>query len=192
VPEHLLIPVATLIDGTPSGVIDDPMRRLPFPAAATLALVGPLLGLGRAALELAINQAASKGMHHTIFTRQRDSVGVQVQIAEAALKLQTARLHAHHIADELDRRAADGPEIGYDYRARVRAQCGYAVGQVLVAINVLLNVHGAAAFAETSPLHRYWRDANTAARHAGLNALVGYEILGKALLGVPEQISAMV
>lgn len=192
VPQHLLIPMAALIDGTRSGVIDNPMRRLPFPPVAVLALIGPVLGLGRAALGLVIDQTASKGMHHTIFTRQRDSVGVQVQVAEAALKLQTARLHAHHIADELDRKAADGQGIGYDYRAQVRGQCGYAVQQVLDAINLLLNVHGAAAFAETSPLQRYWRDANTGARHAGLNALVGYEIFGKALLGVQEQISAMV
>ena len=43
-----------------------------------------------------------------------------------------------------------------------------------------------------SLMQQYWRDANTAARHAGLNAVVGYEILGKELLGVPERISPMV
>ena len=37
-----------------------------------------------------------------------------------------------------------------------------------------------------------WPTANTAARHAGLNAVVGYEIFGKALPGVPERISPMV
>src|SRR5215470_12433152 len=39
VPEHLLIPLDTLIDGAPSGIIDNPMRRLPFPSVATLSLV---------------------------------------------------------------------------------------------------------------------------------------------------------
>jgi hypothetical protein len=41
-------------------------------------------------------------------------------------------------------------------------------------------------------MQQYWRDANTAARHAGLNATVGLEVFGKSLLGVPERITALV
>jgi 3-hydroxy-9,10-secoandrosta-1,3,5(10)-triene-9,17-dione monooxygenase len=55
-----------------------------------------------------------------------------------------------------------------------------------------VNVHGAGSFAESSRMQQYWRDANTAARHAGLNPVVGYEIFGKALLGVEERISPFV
>ena len=64
--------------------------------------------------------------------------------------------------------------------------------QMLDAINILVNVHGAGSFAESNPLQRYWRDANTAARHAGLYPVVGYEVFGKSLLGVDEHISPMV
>jgi 3-hydroxy-9,10-secoandrosta-1,3,5(10)-triene-9,17-dione monooxygenase len=34
--------------------------------------------------------------------------------------------------------------------------------------------------------------ANTAARHAGLNSGIGYEVYGKALLNVDERITAMI
>jgi 3-hydroxy-9,10-secoandrosta-1,3,5(10)-triene-9,17-dione monooxygenase len=190
VPEHRMIPAAELNEGSTSS--DEPVHRLPFASVATLALMGTLLGLGRAALALAIDKAPSKPMHHTFFARQSDSVGVQVQVAEAALKLQTARLHAYRVADDLDSAAANGHELDYGLRAQARAQFGYSAQQVLEAIHILLNVHGAAAFAESSLMHQYWRDANTAARHAGLNAYVGYEVYGKALLGVPERISPMV
>ena len=64
--------------------------------------------------------------------------------------------------------------------------------QLIDAINILVNVHGAGSFAESSPLQRYWRDANTAARHAGLYEAVGYEVFGKSMLGIDEQISPMV
>ena len=63
---------------------------------------------------------------------------------------------------------------------------------MLVAIQILVTVHGAGSFAESSPTQQFWRDANTAARHAGFNAVVGYEVLGKALLGVQERVSPMV
>ena len=190
VPEHRLISATELSEVSTSS--DEPVHRLPFAPVATLGLIGTLLGLGRAALTLTIDKAPSKAMHHTLFARQSDSVGVQVQVAEAALKLQTAQLHSYRVADDLDSAAANGHDLDYGLRAQVRAQYGYAAQQVLEAIHILVNVHGAGTFAESSLTQQYWRDANTAARHASLNAFVGYEVFGKALLGVPERISPMV
>jgi 3-hydroxy-9,10-secoandrosta-1,3,5(10)-triene-9,17-dione monooxygenase len=68
----------------------------------------------------------------------------------------------------------------------------YAAQKVIDAINDLVNIHGAGSFAESSRMQQIWRDANTAARHAGLNPAVGYEVYGKALLDVDEPITAMV
>ena len=97
----------------------------------------------------------------------------------------------YDVADHLDAVAA-GDEIDFETRARIKGQAGYAAQQVLDAINMLVNIHGAGSFAESSRMQQLWRDANTAARHAGLNALVGYEMYGKALLDIEERISAMV
>jgi alkylation response protein AidB-like acyl-CoA dehydrogenase len=189
VPEYRLIPMAEVAEptGTAKG-----QSRLSFGSLGPLMLVGPLLGLGQAALSAVIAAAPAKAIQHTSFARQSDSVGVQVQIAEAALTLQTARLHAHQAAARLDEAVTGGELLSYGDRAQIRAACGYAAQQVLAAIQVLINVHGAGGFAETNPVQRYWRDANTAARHAGLNAMVGYEVFGKELLGVQERISTMV
>ena len=52
------------------------------------------IGERRYALELTVEKAASKPIHHSLFEHQGDSVGVQVQIAQSALRLRTARLHA--------------------------------------------------------------------------------------------------
>ena len=40
-----------------------------------------------------------------------------------------------------------------------------------------------------NPLQRIWRDSATAARHAVVLPVVGYEVYGKALLGVEEKIT---
>jgi alkylation response protein AidB-like acyl-CoA dehydrogenase len=131
-------------------------------------------------------------MHHASFAHQSDSVGVQVQLAEAKLKLQTARLHAFAVADALDEGTTADGDAGYPLRAQARAQCGYAAQQVLAAIQILINVLGAAGFADSSPMQQYWRDASVAARHAALNSYLGYEIYGKSLLGVPGRMSPLV
>jgi 3-hydroxy-9,10-secoandrosta-1,3,5(10)-triene-9,17-dione monooxygenase len=105
--------------------------------------------------------------------------------------VQTAGLHTFQIADELDCCAVAGHTIDFTSRARMRAQSGHVAQQVIDAVNLLVNVHGAESFAQTGQMQRYWRDANIAARHAGLNTLVGYEIFGRALLGLQDGISSI-
>jgi 3-hydroxy-9,10-secoandrosta-1,3,5(10)-triene-9,17-dione monooxygenase len=190
VPEHRVIAFETLANGLVTDSESD--HQLPLGPMAALLLVGPLLGIGQAAADLVIEKAPAKPLTNTFFARQSDSAGVQIQVAQAKLKLRTARLHAFEVADALDAGEIVHGEVGYALRAQARAQCGYAVQQVLEAIQILINVHGAGSFADSSAMQQYWRDANASARHAALNSYVGYEIYGKSLLGVPERIAPLV
>jgi alkylation response protein AidB-like acyl-CoA dehydrogenase len=192
VPWHMTMSIARLVSGTLAPPTTEALYRQPLSGLATLPLVAPILGMGRAALDLVVAKAPGKPVAQTTYARQSDSVGVQIQIAEAAVKVKTAQLHIYDIADELDAAAVLGEQVTYDVRAQARARAGYAAQQVLEAIQILANVHGAGGFAESSRMQQYWRDANTAARHGGLNAVIGYEIYGKALLGVEERIGRMV
>jgi 3-hydroxy-9,10-secoandrosta-1,3,5(10)-triene-9,17-dione monooxygenase len=185
IPDHLLVSMPALGAGTWPIPTHEPVYHVPFAPLAVLMLMAPLLGAGRAVLDFVVEKAPTKGIHHR-FSRQTDSVGVQVQVAEAALKLKTARLHAYDIADTLDASAADRGELDSGSCARIRVQATYAAQQIVDAINALITVHGAGSFALSNPLQQFWRDANTAARHVGLNSFIAYEIYGKALLGVQE------
>jgi hypothetical protein len=60
------------------------------------------------------------------------------------------------------------------------------------AIDILLYAHGAGSFADVSPLQRIWRDSATAARHAVVSPQVSYEVYGKALLGVQDNITPLI
>ncbi|MFE0630878.1 acyl-CoA dehydrogenase family protein [Streptomyces sp. NPDC058864] len=192
VPEHRVLSVPAATEGVyPRPTRGEARYSAPFGPMLVLCLTGPLLGLGRAALEAVVSAAASKPLSFTIYGRQAESVGVQTQIAEAALKIETARMLVYRAATEVDTVAAAAP-MSYAARAHIRARAGYAVQQILEAINILLNAHGSSAFAETSPLQRIWRDANTAARHAGLVPAVGLEVYGKTLLGVQDRVSHVV
>ncbi|MFD7282190.1 acyl-CoA dehydrogenase family protein [Streptomyces sp. NPDC059862] len=191
VPEHRVLSVRAAAEGAypRSFRQDEPLYSSMFGSMLLLCLVGPLLGLGKAAFGVVKDAASEKPLSFTVHGRQADSVGVQIQVAEAALHLRTARLHAYDAVDQVDR---EGASLDYAARTQVRAQAGYAAQQVLAAVNMLLNTHGAGAFADSNPLQRIWRDANVAARHAGLVPTVGYEAYGKALLGIREPVSLMV
>ena len=187
IPDYRMINLVSLLDGNAGDTYSEKVYRLPFAPVATIGLVGPMLGIGRAAMELVTEKAKTKAIQFTTYSRQIDSVGVQLQVADAALKLRTARMHIYEIASQ-----SDNEPLNEIDRARFRAQSGLAAQCVIKALGILVNIHGSGAFAEANRLQRLWRDANTAARHAGLNSAVGSEIYGKALLGVQQLVSSIV
>ncbi|MEU6349239.1 acyl-CoA dehydrogenase family protein [Streptomyces sp. NPDC047072] len=193
VPEHRVMSVPAAIEGNyPTEHTDEVLSRSGFVPVLALVLAGPQLGLGRAALKYVTEKASRKPISYTFYETQAESVAVQLQIAEAAQRIDTATLHAHRAATDIDQAAQDGTYLDFTQRARVRADTGWAIQNVLAAIDTLVSVHGAASFAEVNPLQRIWRDANTAGRHAVAAPTIAMEVYGKALLGVEEKITPLV
>jgi len=137
-----------------------------------------------------IGDTGRRGITYTSSARQADSSVVQHRAAEAALKIEGARVQALRAVDEMHEMAGSGRQL--DYQARVRGVVGYSVKLLRDAIDTLMLIGGANAFAEKSPLQRLWRDANIATRHALLATDSALEIYGHALLGVKGSISPMV
>jgi alkylation response protein AidB-like acyl-CoA dehydrogenase len=193
VPEHRVMSVPAAIEGhyqTP--FTGESLYRSAFVPLLTLVLAGPQLGMGRAALDLVLAKAAKKPISYTFFESQAESVAFQLQMADAATKVDVAALLCYRAAADIDDAAARGEYLDYRARARVRADTGYAVQSVVDALTILMNAHGAGGFADTSPLQRIWRDCNVAARHAVVSPTVSAEVYGKALLGVDEKITPLV
>ena len=193
VPEHRVMSMPPAIAGDYlTEHSDEVLYRSALIPVVALVLVGPQLGLGRAALDFVIGKAPNKTIAYTNYTSQKESTAFQLQIAEAARLIDTAHLHAYRAAADIDDAAARGEYPDYLTRARVRSDTGYVAQCITRAIDILLYAHGAGSFAEVSPLQRIWRDSATGARHAIVSPAVNYEIYGKALLGVDESITPMV
>lgn len=194
VPLHRIMSVPKAIAGDyPTETISkESLYRSAFVPLLALVLIGPQLGLGRAALEFVRSKAAQKPISYTFFNPQSESTAFQLQIAEAALMIDTAHLHAYRAATDIDTAAIAGVYPDTLIRARVRADTGLVADKITRAIDILLYAHGAGAFANSSPLQRIWRDSAVAARHAVALPQVGYEVYGKALLGSKEQITPLI
>lgn len=157
-----------------------------------MVVMGPQLGLGRAALRIATTKAASKSLNYTTIARQADSVSFQLQVAEAAARIETAHLHTYRAADDVDRHARDAVMPDLLTRARVRADSAVTLQSINGALNTLLNAAGASSFAEVNPMQRIWRDSNVGARHAVVLPQVSMETYGKALLGATNHITDII
>ncbi|HEV2638219.1 MAG TPA: acyl-CoA dehydrogenase family protein [Actinocrinis sp.] len=193
VPDHRIMSVPGAIEGKyATEHADEELYRSALVPVLSLVLAGPQLGLGRRALEIVRGKAAGKAISYTFYTAQADSVAFQLQLAEAAMRIETAHLHAYRAADEIDLAAKQGTYPGPLARTRMRADTSWAIENVTKAIDVLLYAHGAGSFAETNPLQRVWRDSAVAARHAVTLPAVSYEVYGKALLGRDDQVTPLI
>lgn len=193
VPHHLVLPVGEAIEGRyPTEHSDETLYRSAFSSSLVLVLVGPQLGLGRAALDFVLSKASTKGIAYTNYATQSESTAFQLQVARAATLIETAHLNAFSAADRIDAWAAEGHYPTLLERAKIRSNAAAAVESINEALNILISAHGAGSFADSSPLQRIWRDSNVAARHAVILPEVSYETYGKLLLGVDNPITSLV
>ena len=193
VPDHRLLSVPKGIENDyPTEHKDEALYRSSFIPVLALILVGPQLGLARAARDLCIEKAPKRAISYTSFERQTDSVAFQLEVAKAAMKVDSAHLHAFRAAGDIDAAAARGDKLDYVTRARVRADTGYTADTARAAIDAFVSAHGASSFADSSAMQRIWRDSNVAGRHAVVSPTVSYEVYGKALLGVDNDVTVLV
>jgi alkylation response protein AidB-like acyl-CoA dehydrogenase len=129
---------------------------------------------------------------HELRRSKPTSAGFQMQIAEAAMKIDTAFLHARRAADDLDRYAQDNRLMDVTARARVRMDTALAAKYCRDAVEILVAAHGTSSLADSNRMQRLWRDVHTASHHAITEWQVNLEVYGKALLGVEPNITHLI
>jgi alkylation response protein AidB-like acyl-CoA dehydrogenase len=192
VPDHRIISAPKAWQGeVGTEHTEEALYRSAFTPVLALGVAAPQLGMGRKVLELVSAKAAAKPLTFTFYAAKADSPVFRHQIAEAAMLIDTAHLHAYRAVDEVDRAAREGTYPDEVMRARHRADAGWVVENITKAINLLLFAHGAAGFAENNVVQRLWRDSAVAGRHAYIVPAVSLEMYGTALLAREGQITPM-
>jgi alkylation response protein AidB-like acyl-CoA dehydrogenase len=194
VPDHRFLSyLAGAFEGNyPTEFKDEALYRSAFVPVAVLILVAPLLGLARAALEYVTEMASKRGISHTSFGRQIDSAGFHIRLAQAAITIDGAHLHAYRGADDIDQAAASNRYPDLMARARIRLDTAWAAHLCRQAIDMLVEAHSTSSLADASPMQRIWRDTEVASRHAIVDWMVNLEIYGKTLLGVEPNITELI
>lgn len=193
VPEHRFLPYPPAFEGRyRTEHVDEPVYRVALVPVTVLILAGSQLGAARAALDYVISKAKTRGITHTTFQRQADSSGFQMLVAEAAMKIDTAFLHAGRAADDLDRAADARRHPDLVERARVRMDTALAAKYAREAVELLVQAHGTSSLGDHNPLQRMWRDVHVASHHAITEWQVNLEVYGRAMLGVEPNITHLI
>jgi alkylation response protein AidB-like acyl-CoA dehydrogenase len=150
--------------------------------------VGQLCGMAEAALELLRSNADKRPIAVTTYTRQADSQVFQRDLGECAIKIQTARMLVEASTKEIDEAALTRQMLPSLDRARNKVQASFAVQQLAEAFDKMMFLAGSGAFNRANAMSRFWTDFSLAARHIANIPNVGFEVYGRALLGVEPNI----
>ena len=193
VPDHRILSIEEALSGNPATPFrNDRLSKVTYGPAVEIGLLATSLGVTQAALDYVLNKAPKRSIQYSIYKAQTDSPGFQIQVAEAAIKFTTARLISADTVREVDYAAAQGYQIDYTNRTRLRAAIGYASLLLREAVHTLTQAHGTSTFAQVNPLQRMWRDVNVATSHGMTTEMFGYELYGKALVGSEERLAPLV
>ena len=138
--------------------------RLPLRCLTGWDLAAPLIGMAQGAVdELTCRLRDISGPGRT-----RDSVAIQLRLAEASAEVDAARaLHRHDVREMFEKAARAEAFTAMD-RARYRRDKAFIARLCVQAANRLFEAGGAHAVLESDALQRFHRDVHGASHHAAL------------------------
>jgi 3-hydroxy-9,10-secoandrosta-1,3,5(10)-triene-9,17-dione monooxygenase len=186
VPEHRYVSLRGLIAGkTPgAGLHEGWLYKSAGVPVLTLALAPCSLGIARSALDAFKQRLPGREVAYTEHEKQIDMPVTHVQAAEAATRIDAAEALLYRCADEIEAAAQRGEMMEFTKRARVRADCAWAVRQCLEAVEILYLASGGSGIADSSALGRAWRDLHAVNMHGLLNLQTNMELYGRIVLGL--------
>ena len=182
VPEHRTLVMASVREGVAPGseVNTGPIFRAPLMTHAGYAMIAPAIGIARGMIDDWCTSAKAKSHSYT-----RDQVALalpmQLCVAESSALVDVAELLVRRCLARVD----SGEVLTMDDRIRHRRDMSFAMLQVSRAVDGLMQMAGASALRDESPLQRAWRDVRAIGSHVMLNFNAAGENYGRAAMGLP-------
>ena len=185
VPEHRTL-TAWAFNGRAhpgSQVNPSPLFRLPMLALGPYVLSGVMLGCARGAYELTVG-AARKRNATTTGQPVGASQSVQIKVAEAGARIDTAELLMRRACDHAMDVARAGREAEHGDKVRYRRDAFFAARMCLEAVDLLMGIAGSGGLYLGNPMQRLFRDAHAANAHIMFSPDVQGALFGQHELGM--------
>jgi 3-hydroxy-9,10-secoandrosta-1,3,5(10)-triene-9,17-dione monooxygenase len=182
VPEHRTLSMEAVREGRAPGALAHPTPILtaPLMTHAGFAMIAPALGIARGVIEDWEKSARAKA--HS-YTREQVAAAIpmQLRLAESTARVDCAELTVRHCLE----RVQSGEALTLEDRVRNRRDISFAMLMVTRAVQDLMQMAGASAMRDESPIQRGWRDVSAVSSHVMLNFNAAAENYGRMALGLP-------
>lgn len=200
VAENVFIPATQFHDISKLGMgIHQPGKRhvgepsdywpfMPFLRATAHAVVAGALS---EVLERVAANSGKRPIVYTHYTKQSECVTAQAEFGKAAGMISCAEAVTVKNCQAIDQigLTLGKEQMSFLERAKTRGEAAVVVDLASRALDSLMFLAGSSSFADSNPLSRLYRDTLFAMRHVTNLPYVGYEVYGKAVLGIEEHIA---
>jgi alkylation response protein AidB-like acyl-CoA dehydrogenase len=162
---------------------DNPYFNHPLSPVLTVNAGGTPLGMAQGALDEFRSRLPGRGIAYTFYTNKAEAPVTHLQLAEAALTLESADAHVRRAAALLDQHTSGAMSI--DARVKSRAHIAYAMGLARQSVDTLFYASGASSIQTHVPIQRFQRDVQALANHAIMHTQTALELYGRVLCGLP-------
>jgi 3-hydroxy-9,10-secoandrosta-1,3,5(10)-triene-9,17-dione monooxygenase len=182
VPEHRTLRMADAREGTTPGakVNAGPIFQAPLMSHAGWAMVSPAIGIARGVIETWTENARGKAHSYTK-DQLAASLPMQLRLAESAALVDSAEM----LVRQRMQRVESGEPIEIADRVRSRRDLSFASTLLTKAVDDLIQMAGASALRDESPIQRGWRDVRAIGCHVMLNFNAAAENYGRMEMGLP-------
>lgn len=163
--------------------VDEPLYRYPSIAYAAQVLAVVNLGIGRAALDYAVEVGAgAQGI--TGAPKLADRAYYRIDIAKAEASLRSARAFFYDVTEEAFESILRGDAVSDKQAALLRLAATHATKAGAAATAAAFALSGTGAIYDGHPMQRYLRDAQVPSQHAFLGDGI-FDSAGAVLMGIP-------
>lgn len=184
IPEHRVLSFGLMAATKAPGleVNTNPIYRMPWGTIHPTTISTPIVGMAFGCYD--VHREHQRDRVRAAFgTKVKDDPFAKVRLAEAAGDIDAAWLQLmRNVREEQDIITAGGYP-GMDIRTRARRDQVRATQRSIDAIGLLFQNSGARALEVTSPIQRFWRDANAGRVHAANEATKAYIMYGQNEFG---------
>jgi len=191
VPKNRFYDVSKGIGHHPEGKkhVGEPSDYWPFMPFLRATAFGMVCGAAEAMAEMVMEASHNRPIVYTSYTKQSDCAVVQGELGRIVASVSAAKLLTDKTCALIDEAGRSRIPMTPQARALSKGEGSYTVDILAQAAHDLMFLAGSSAFAESKEISRFWRDLNVGARHTANLPYVGYEILGKSLLGIEPNIA---
>jgi indole-3-acetate monooxygenase len=164
-----------------------PLYRMSAMTCYETGFAGVALGIARGALDDFVDTARTKiprGARSPI----RDSTVVQMGLAQADIRIRSARAWLLQSLAQIWRRIADGADLSIDDRIVIRGASTHAIHAAREAVDYTYNAAGATAIFHSHPLERRFRDIHTVTQQLQ-GRLSHFETVGAWMMGAETDLT---
>lgn len=190
--DDALVPEHHVFDFTPAlredfvmEGLSGPLYKMPFFVGLLLNAASSALGMAQSAMEELKAELPGRAISYTFYGERAEAPVTHIQVAEAAVKIDAARLLLYRGVEDVERHATRGEIMREPGRLRARMDAAYAAALCREAIEILFDASGASSLSLSRRIQRVARDARALCQHGAFSLRPALETYGRSLLGLP-------